>query len=228
MNSSTMNREALVDPNLHSGQPSPQDLSKEDEGANYLRRLRSAGPVETPSPHGGPNPGVPALPGGHDRRQSPRFRCSGSAEFRTAGSNARMWGTITDVSLHGCYVEMNSTFAVGTKVSLVLKSCGVQIETSGIVRTSYPSLGMGISFAEMDVAQLQALKQLLATLTGHIHACGTAVSADRRSKDESIATNALASADPLAMLDEIRDFFQKNQLLSRNEFHQIAKRVRRA
>ena len=57
-----------------------------------------------------------------------------------------MWGTLTDISLHGCYVEMNATSPIDTKVDLVLKSFGIRIEVSGTVRTSYPFLGMGIGF----------------------------------------------------------------------------------
>jgi hypothetical protein len=41
-------------------------------------------------------------------------------------------------------------------------------------------------------------------------------------------SDILAAADPKTFLDEITEFFQKNQLLSRNEFHQIAKRARRS
>jgi hypothetical protein len=40
--------------------------------------------------------------------------------------------------------------------------------------------------------------------------------------------DTLGSADPRAFLDEITEFFQKKHLLSREEFHQIAKRVRRS
>jgi hypothetical protein len=40
--------------------------------------------------------------------------------------------------------------------------------------------------------------------------------------------DTLRSADPRAFLDEIAEFFQKNQLLSRSEFQQIAKRARRS
>src|SRR6202140_5885079 len=77
-----------------------------------------------------------------------------------------MWGTVTDVSLHGCYVEMNTTFPVDTKVGLVLKSFGIRIEAPGTVRASYPFLGMGICFAEIKPAQQLQLKQLLAALAG--------------------------------------------------------------
>jgi PilZ domain len=65
----------------------------------------------------------------------------------------RIWGTVTDISLHGCYVEMNTTLPVGTKVDLVLKSFGVRIEAPGTVRASYPFLGMGICFAEIQLVQ---------------------------------------------------------------------------
>jgi hypothetical protein len=57
-----------------------------------------------------------------------------SAVFRVEGNDARVWGTVTDFSLHGCYVEMNTMFPAGTKVALVLKSFGIRIETPGTVR----------------------------------------------------------------------------------------------
>jgi hypothetical protein len=133
-----------------------------------------------------------------------------------------MWGTVTDVSLHGCYVEMNTTFPAGTKVALVLKSFGIRIETPGTVRASYPFLSMGICFAEIEPAQQMQLKQLLAALAGRI-----AVS-NGMSAEENSVKDILASADPKSCLNGIAEFFQKNQLLSRNEFHQIAKRARRS
>ena len=133
-----------------------------------------------------------------------------------------MWGTVTDVSLHGCYVEMNTTFPVGTKVDLVLKSFGIRIETPGTVRASYPFLGMGICFAEIEPVQQTQLKQLLAALPGR-SAVSNGISAE-----ENSVKDILASADPKSCLDGIAEFFQKNQLLSRNEFHQITKRARRS
>ena len=159
-----------MDPHIYSGQPGlAPEPSNGDEGVDYLRRLKGAvvegAPADAVARGGG---AVPATADSHawkDRRQSPRLRCSGSAEFRTAGSDARMWGTVTDVSLHGCYVEMNTTFPVGTKVDLVLKSFGVRIEAPGTVRASYPFLGMGICFAEIQLAQQLHLRDLL-TQTG--------------------------------------------------------------
>jgi len=220
-----------VDPRIDPAPAQPDlapDPSIGDESVDYLRRLKraavEAAPADAVARGGG---GAPAAANSNsnawkERRQSPRLRCSGSAEFRAEGNDARMWGTVTDVSLHGCYVEMNTTFPVDTKVGLVLKSFGIRIEAPGTVRASYPFLGMGICFAEIEPAQQLQLKQLLAALAGR-----SAVS-DGMSADENNLKDSLAAADPKSFLDGIAEFFQKNQTLSRDEFHQIAKRVRRS
>jgi hypothetical protein len=210
--------------------PAQPDLAPDpsigDESVDYLRRLKGAAveaaPADAVARGGG---GAPAAANSNsnawkERRQSPRLRCSGSAEFRAEGNDARMWGTVTDVSLHGCYVEMNTTFPVDTKVGLVLKSFGIRIEAPGTVRASYPFLGMGICFAEIEPVQQMQLKQLLAALSGR-SGVSNGISAQENSMKDT-----LASADPKSFLDGIAEFFQKNQTLPREEFLQIAKRAR--
>jgi hypothetical protein len=215
---------------IYPGQPVlPQDSNSGEEGVNYLRRLKGGVAGETA---GGVSAVATATGGGaqteatspawKERRQSPRLRCSGSVEFRADGNNVRMWGTLTDVSLHGCYVEMNTTFPAGTKVNLVLKSFGIRIQAPGTVRVTYPFLGMGIGFAEIELEQQLQLKQLIAALAGHGAVPNSGPPGENGMKD------TLKAADPRALLDEIMEFFRKKQLLSRDEFHQIAKRVRRS
>jgi len=203
-----------------------QDSSNGGEGVDYLRRLKGAvleaAPADAVVRGGGEAPAAANSLAWKEKRQSPRLRCSGSAEFRTEASDVRIWGTVTDISLHGCYLEMNTTFPVGTRVDLVLKSFGIRIEAPGTVRASYPFLGMGICFAEIEPAQQIQLKQLLAALSAR-----SGVS-NGISTQENSMSDILSAADPKAFLDEITEFFQKNQLLSRNEFHQIAKRARRS
>jgi hypothetical protein len=216
-----------VDPHISPDQPGlSQDLSKSDDPVNYLRQLR--GPVAEGMASGGAARGdgkaggSPFGSGFKDRRQSPRLRCSGSVEFRVEGSNVRMWGTLTDISLHGCYVEMNATFPVDTNVDLVMTSFGVRIHTAGRVRATYPSLGMGICFADIEPEEQRQLKQLLAALSGR----STIYAA--KSPEEVSMKEILASADPRTILGEVMGFFRNNQLLSRAEFYQIAKRARRS
>jgi len=167
-----------------------------------------------------------AATGLEERRKSPRLRCSGSAEIRATGNEVRMWGTLSDVSLHGCYVEMSSTFPVDTRVDLVLKSCGIRIQTPGRVRASYPSLGMGICFTETESSQRLQLQQLLALLTGHGAASVGGRARENHAQDDDFVKESLRFVDPAVCLEEIVAFFHKNQLLSRDEFYEIAKRVR--
>jgi hypothetical protein len=219
--------EATVDPRVFSEKPgSLTDFSSGDDSVNYLRRLKEDKTSGLPANGNakGYNRSAVTTPtaGMVERRKTPRHRCSGTVEFRAEGSDVRLWGTLTDISLHGCYLEMNTTFPVNTKVLLVLKSCGIQVQAPGTVRATYPFLGMGIRFAEIEPGQQLQLQQLLDSLTGRnaVHATGPA--------SDSAMHDTLASADPRALVDVITEFFRKDQLLSRDEFHKMAKRVRRS
>ena len=201
------------------------DSEKSEKGADYLRRIKhreqeeslgSPGPTDVSAPPAGGSPEV------MERRRSPRIRCSGSAEFRVEGSDIRMWGTLSDISLHGCYIEMNNTFPVNTRVSLVLEAMGVRVQVPAVVRVSYPFLGMGMSFTDIEPEQRLQLKRLLAALSA-----GDKGSNPISAQAPAVSTRSLADVDPNVMLDALTDFFHGNQLLSREEFYQIANRSRR-
>ena len=94
-------------------------MGSESSGADYLRRLKRD--LEPPS--GFPDsetraPTESASVAGGERRRSPRYKCSGSAQFRVEGSDVHAWGTVTDVSQNGCYLELMATFPVGAIVDL--------------------------------------------------------------------------------------------------------------
>ena len=215
-----------VDPKLIVEQPGLSFSSQRaDDGADHLRRMkdqssqpspRIAEAVSASSEHS-------ELLGGKERRRSPRFRCSGSAEFRLEGSDVRMWGTLSDVSLHGCYVEMNNTFPADTRVNLLLEVLGVRAQMRAVVRVSYPFLGMGLCFSEIEPEQQVQLEQLLATLSVPV----SVAASDGSHATCETSSQCLADADPQIMFAELAEFFRKNVLLSRDEFHQIACRARR-
>jgi hypothetical protein len=245
-----------VDPHTYPDQselsPGVGEADDSDESVNYLRRLKGtateAGPANTMDNKGSKTPAAAIaatiatvsapVPGPVssqaaaasrtfvsrtfiERRKTPRLRCSGSLELRAEGTDVRIWGTLTDVGLHGCYVEMNTTFPIGTKVDLVLKSMSIRVETPGIIRATYPFLGMGMSFSDTEPEQKLHLQQLLSALRSRSHF----LTSDPAQHDEK--KDPLAAADPKALVDEIALFFQKNTALPREEFYQIAKRIRR-
>jgi len=99
----------------------------EQSGADYLRRLKAdterpvMSPFQAPAPTSVEADRPAASQNAPERRRSPRYKCEGSAEFRVGGTDVRTWGTLTDLSIHGCYIEMTATFPVGAMVDLVLE-----------------------------------------------------------------------------------------------------------
>lgn len=160
-------------PNRYSLSP---DLDDSEEGTNYLRRLKGkpGGSVDknlatgsrtlTTSKTAADPPAIGAASPFTERRKTPRFSCSGRIEMRVEGADYRMGGTLTDISLHGCYVEMNNTYPVGTKLSLELEVISMRIKLAGVVRAAYPFLGMGISFGQVEASRLAQLQELLVAL----------------------------------------------------------------
>ena len=140
-----------MDRHIHSNQSvpqsdrSPENLAPGDEGTHYLRRLKrtvdqegaAEDSAKTAWRGGGHLPSTAGQVNWKERRVSPRIRCSGGVEFRADRTGVRMWGTLTDISLYGRYVEMNNTYH-RQKASLVLKSFGIRIDVTGVVRNSYP------------------------------------------------------------------------------------------
>ncbi len=175
-----------MDRHNHSNQSesSPQ-YDDTEEGTNYLRRLqgkqmedttRGATDGAAPANSAPDAPAATKAPGMNgvfiERRATQRYACSGKVEMSAEGTSYCMWGTLTDVSLHGCYVEINNTFPVGTKMKLRLDANGLEVKIGGVVRATYPLLGMGISFEKPEPKQLAQLQQLLKALTGRKSAFG--------------------------------------------------------
>jgi PilZ domain len=176
----------LVDPFSHPNQDSlPPAMDDSDEGMNYLRRLKgkpgdSAAKTNVKSGSGtlAANKAADVLPpiGAHstfiERRKDPRYSCSGRIQMQVEGANYRLGGTLTNISLHGCYVEMNNTYPVGTKLNLELDVISMKIELPGIVRATYPFLGMGIYFGQPEAKILAQLQELLVALAARTAAYG--------------------------------------------------------
>jgi len=215
--------EKRMDPNIiceqsgfsEGGPPRPGE-----DGASYLRRLKGQTGDDLPTPPANAGSASAPTPGGavfvKERRRSQRFQCSGSVELQPQDGSAHMWGALTDISLHGCYVEMPTTFPQETLVSLNVEVLGVRFSTQAKVRATYPSLGMGMCFTETKPEQQTQLKQLLKAVAGQ----RAAISAAPGTSPETVVT-----ADPKFVVEKLTEYFKKNNFLSRDEFNAIAKRV---
>ena len=80
---------------------------------------------------------------------------------------------------------------------------------------------MGMAFTDMDASQDHHLRQLIDLLIG-----GTFVPKRKLVLEPGI-DQTTDPIDALAFFEEMMEYFRKRQLLSREEFQRIAKRVRR-
>jgi hypothetical protein len=205
-----------------------------NDGAAYLAALKQSA---NPQAAGGGAPGqgtTPEIPGGSgampgkatqqcykgpERRRSPRYTCEGSAEIRAAGTDVRTWVTLSDISLHGCYVEAQATYPVETVLEMKLEVNGFKVETEGKVRVSYPYLGMGIAFAEMPEENRGRLKELLGSISRPTVILGPRIASALPA--DAPATSVPLISDPLAAIQALIEFFEVRQMLVRDDFLRI-------
>jgi hypothetical protein len=206
-----------------------------NEGSSYLRALKESTGTPASSaaaPVGEGSPRTPAVSGGivgssrqqpqftgAERRRSPRYKCEGSVELREDGCEVRTWASFTDISMHGCYVEAQATYPVGTLLQMKLEANGFKIETKGNVRVNYPYLGMGIAFADMSEDNRARLRDLVGSVSRPSVIMGPGIAS-------ALPARGLIDAVPLisnpeAAIQKLVEFFESRQMLTREDFLRI-------
>lgn len=105
------------------------------------------------------------LPG---RRRSMRYPCTGGAELRRSESSPGIFGTVTGISLEGCYVETVSTFPPETEVLIMLRVSETIVRGRALVKSSNHAVGMGLEFTHLATEDQRKLELLLTALAGTI------------------------------------------------------------
>jgi len=105
-------------------------------------------------------------PGRQDvnRRQSPRFSCTGAAEISQEGRRWG-WGRVNDLSIVGCYIELVHLLSVGTAAQLRLTIADISVDVTANVVSNDPGIGMGMKFVAVTQEQLSKLAQIIGRLT---------------------------------------------------------------
>jgi len=99
-----------------------------------------------------------------ERRSHVRYVCDGGVEVRTEGSTTGFWGTLTDISLGGCYVQTFSPLPVATRVHMRIQTKSTEFRCAGSVQASHPGVGMGVGFTDFDEGQRPLLEALMKNL----------------------------------------------------------------
>jgi hypothetical protein len=102
-----------------------------------------------------------------DRRRSPRYPFVGSIEMREGTSEDKRTARVKELSLNGCYVDIASSYPIGTSLSIKLFTETEFFEAQASVIYCQPDLGMGLMFRETKPYYLMVLRKwLLAAMMG--------------------------------------------------------------
>src|SRR3954463_2253202 len=199
----------------------PWDAEEPDSGnlgsgaVDYLRALKRSNEGRSPNPA---FPDNPKSPTSGERRHYHRYRCEGSAEIYSEPSNVRVWATLTDLSRSGCYLEMQATSPVNSILNMIVEVRNIRFRVKGVVRISYPFLGMGVAFAEISPADQAHLDELLLLLATAPLLTAPASQVQNSLPQTSKKTNAVAVLEALML------HFQTSCTLTLEEFTDLLAR----
>ena len=195
-----------------------------DDSISYLKALKqSSGSGEAtsaaPARHAARQTPAPQPIRG-EKRRSVRRKCEGSATIREEATEVHTWAAFTDVSLHGCYVEAQATHPVGRVLHLKLEANGVTVKATGVVRVSYPCLGMGIAFTNVTREVHEQLRELLVSIRDPTGIMGPGIASTIQARSVSTLPPI---TDPAAAVRAIVDFFESRQMLMREDFVRLVR-----
>ena len=102
-----------------------------------------------------------------DRRRNPRYHFAGSIEMREGASEDKRTAHVKELSLNGCYVDMESPYPMGASLAIKLFTETEFFEAHASVIYSQPNQGMGLMFRETKPYYLMVLRKwLLSAMMG--------------------------------------------------------------
>jgi hypothetical protein len=97
---------------------------------------------------------------GEERRRTPRYPFIATAEVIDQSSHASTSTRVTELSLHGCYLDMPNPLPKDAQIKIKIYSEGKFFESTGVVVYSQAN-GIGVTFREVRPQFLTVLKQWL-------------------------------------------------------------------
>ena len=103
---------------------------------------------------------------GNDRRRYPRMKCFVAVELRVEGTDAPVWGNLSNTSLGGCLVTTSTMIDPGKKIEIGLWVANGKLWVKGVILNGIvtgikPSEGIRIRFADMEPTERETLRHFL-------------------------------------------------------------------
>jgi hypothetical protein len=99
--------------------------------------------------------------GQDERRRTPRYPFIASAELIEIRADVRIVTRVSELSLHGCYLDMMNPFPKSTRVLVKITAGDAYFEGKGEIVYSQPNMGAGVRFDEVDTQYVPVLERWL-------------------------------------------------------------------
>jgi hypothetical protein len=99
--------------------------------------------------------------GYQERRRTPRYSFIASAELIEVQADVRIASRVSELSRHGCYLDMMNPFPKGTKVLVKISAGEAYFESKANIIYSQMNMGAGVGFIEMSPESQVVLERWL-------------------------------------------------------------------
>lgn len=95
------------------------------------------------------------------RRKNPRYAFVASAELIETRSDTRVATRVSELSLHGCYLDMLNPFPVNTLVRVKISSGDAAFQSQARVVYAHANFGAGMTFLNVEPEYMAVLQKWL-------------------------------------------------------------------
>jgi PilZ domain len=96
-----------------------------------------------------------------ERRRTPRYTFIASAELIEEKTDVRIATRVSELSLHGCYLDMMNPFPVNTVVLVKISAGDAFFQTKAKIIYSQTNMGAGVAFFKPEDEFLPVLERWL-------------------------------------------------------------------
>jgi hypothetical protein len=85
-----------------------------------------------------------------ERRRTPRYIFIASAELFEEQSEVRVATRVSELSQHGCYLDMMNPFPTGTLILLKIFAGDLTFQSKAKIVYATPNMGAGVTFLDVE------------------------------------------------------------------------------
>lgn len=102
-----------------------------------------------------------------ERRRTPRYMFIASAELYEEHSEVRVASRVSELSLHGCYLDMMNPFPPGTIILLKIFAGDLTFQSKARVIYATQNVGAGVAFLDVEPKYEYMIKRWMEEAAKH-------------------------------------------------------------